>query len=307
MLSSSQMDNPAKPRIVLLLILLLNSGLLFSGERSQLNITFLNVKNGNAVFILTPSGSRILIDSGDGTESVAAFLKAQGVQRIDTAIISCPDGRNLGGYFELLKSNIDIGEFIAPEVDNATTDYESLMEAIMAKQDQMASSGNRQMQITDALNNKKHFEFQNIGPGTSLSWGPEIQAVVLGPYTKYRNTRSDLDNNSLVIKISYGTFSFLFTGNIAKEAAMDLTKLANKIQANVLQVPNNGSGVSLSDAFLQKVAPRYAICQPAVNTDPAPAVITLLKSLGSGVLLTKEHGAVLFSTDGLSLKVSSEK
>lgn len=296
-----------KKRVVVFLLFVLNAGLIFAGERSQLQVTFLNVKGGNAIFIVTPSGSKILVDSGDGSYPLMEYLTAQGVKRIDMAVITCPTRRNMGGFYELLTKGMDIGEFVAPELDEVTTDFEYLMEVIMAKQDQLALGGNRQQQIQDALNNKKHYEFQNIGPGTSLPWGQELQAVVLGPYKKYRNTRSDLNNNSLVMKISYGTYSFLLTGNIAKEAAMDLTKLANKIQATVLQIPDNGNGASLAETFFQKVSAKYAVCQPVPNQEPSAIVFDTLKKRNAMVLQTKEKGSINFSTDGLNMKAVSEK
>jgi competence protein ComEC len=277
-----------------------------AGDRMQLKVQFLPVKNGSAVLLQTSDGFNVLIDSGDGTVPITPILRAAKVRRVDLAFITCPDKRNLGGYFELLKSGIDIGEFICPDLLVTPADYESLLEEIMMKQDEMASGGNKEAKISDALNNTKHFEFQNISPGVSFSMGREVSAIVLGPYTKYRNTKSDLGNNSLVIKVVYGSQSFLFTGNMGLESQRDMTKLATKIQAPVLQVPDNASGTATSAVFYQKVAPKYAVYQPTAGVTPAAAIMTTLKGLGTTVYNSSDKASVVFTTDGMALTAKVE-
>ena len=295
--------------------LLLTAGFFFfsvlsawAGERIQLKVQFLPVKYGNAVLLQTSSGFNVLIDSGDGSVPIAPILRENKVRRIDLAFITCPEKQNLGGFFEILKEGIDVGEFLCPDLLNTPAEYESLLEEIMAKQDAMASGGgDREAKISDALNNTKHFEFQNISPGVSFSMAAEIQAIVLGPYTRYRNTKADLENNSLVIKVVYGGQSFLFTGNMRLDSQRDMTKLAGKIQAAGLQIPDNASGFATSSVFFQKVGPKYAVYQPAAGVVPAPVTLTALKGLGAQVLNTSDKSGVVFATDGMGLtKVESK-
>ena len=279
----------------------------YAGERIQLKVLFLPVKSGNAVLLQTSSGFNVLIDSGDGSVPIAPILRQNKIRRIDLAFITSPDKRNLGGYFELLKAGIDIGEFLAPDMLQTTSDYDSLLEEIMMKQDEMSGGGgNTKATIADALNNTKHFEFQNITPGASFNLSPEISAVVLGPYTKYRNTKSDMGNNSLVVKVIYGSQGFLFTGNMGLESQRDMTKLATKIQSVVLQVPDNASGFATSAVFYEKVAPKYAVVQPAMGVVPAPTIMTTLINLGAQVMNTSDKTSVVFTTDGLGMNAKVE-
>jgi competence protein ComEC len=280
----------------------------YAGERTQLKVLFLPVKSGNAVLLQTSSGFNVLIDSGDGAVPIVPILRANKIRRIDLAFITCPDKRNLGGFFELIRAGFDIGEFLSPDLTQTTADYDSLLEELMMKQDEMAGGGgNKEATIADALNNTKHFEFQNIQPGASFMLSPEISAVVLGPYTKYRNTKSDMGNNSLIVKVVYGNQGFLFTGNMGLESQRDMTKLATKIQSVVLQVPDNASGFATSSVFYQKVAPKFAVYQAATGTVPAALILTTLKGLGAEIYNTTEKSSVIFTTDGMALNAQVEQ
>lgn len=280
--------------------------MLQAGDRTQLVVKFLNVKKGNAIFINTPSGKNVLIDSGDGKDGLLTMVKGMGIKRIDYAVITCPDSQNIGGFVELINGGIDIGEFYAPDAADAPADFLSLMEDIMQKQDKL-STGDKESAVMDALNNIKHFEFQNIAAGGVFSWDQNLSAVIIGPYQVYRKTRNDLENNSLVIKLTYGSHSFLITGNMQAEACRDITKLGSKIQATVMQIPGNGSGFSVSDSFYQKVAPKYAVVQLSAGQQAAPAIITLLKTQGTAIYSTAETGAVQFNSDGIALNVKTDK
>ncbi|GEM_PF-5333497 len=303
------MENALKKLVSVLLF----SFLLFlvlpimAGERSQVLVQFLDVKNGNAVFITTPSGKNVLVDSGDGTDGLLSWFRSKSIKRIDYAVITCPDTRNIGGFSELISGGMDIGEFFAPDVYGAPSAFESLLEEIMLKQDELASSGNKESAIMDALNNKKHFEFQNITSGSVLPWDQNMSVAVIGPYQTYRNTKANLDNNSLVLKMTYGTHSFLMTGNMQAEACRDLTKLGSKIQSTVLQIPSNGSGFAVSDPFYQKVAPKYAIAQTGSKGIVATGISSVLNAQGTVVVSTAEKGAVVLSSDGITLNVKTDK
>lgn len=277
------------------------STLLFAGERGKLEVTFFDLNSGNGALLVTPDGYTILIDAGDGIKSIYPYIKRKKIKRIDAIVITSPDVDNVKGIFPLIEKNIDIGEFFAPQIDLTTTSYDSLLETIMLKQDSLSSSGGIK-EISDAINNKKHYEFVNIAAGTIFSWGSSLSAVVLGPYKKYRNTSSDIHNNSLVIKVTYGKQSFLFPGNVESKSERDLTKLGSKLRSTVLLIPNHGAGSSISDVFFQKVGPQYAILQPNFEA-PANPILSALKNINAKVYNTKEVGIIQFKTDGLNMDI----
>jgi len=288
-----------------LIFLFLFSTLLFGGDRGKLEVTFFNLHSGNSALLLTPEGHAILIDAGDGVNSIYPYIQRKKIKRIDAVVITSPDADNVGGLFPLIEKNIDIGEFFAPQLDLTTTSYDSLLETIMLKQDSLASSGGRK-EIADAINNKKHYEFENIAAGTILPWDSSLSAVVLGPYKKYRNTSSDIHNNSLVIKVTYGKYSFLFPGNVESKAERDLTKLGTKLRSTVLLIPNHGAGSSVSDVFFRKVGPQYAILQPNLEAPAAP-ILSALQNMNTKVYNTKEVGIIQIITDGLNIDIQTIK
>ncbi len=86
------------------------------------------------------------------------------------------------------------------------------------KQDQMAETQSPEQHLADIMARKLHYEYFNPRAGDVLNWGPDVQVTVLSPHRLYHNTRSDPNNNSIVIKLVYNKISFLFTGNVERDA-----------------------------------------------------------------------------------------
>jgi competence protein ComEC len=128
------------------------------------------------------------------------------------------------------------------------------------------------------------------------------------PQTRRRGAREDAgeNNRSLVLKLTYGAISFLFTGDIEQEAESVLVQTSDDLRANVLKVPHHGSRTSSSDAFVRAVDPVVAVF--SVQRDsrfghPHPMVVERYKGLGAHVFRTDTHGAITVRTDGQSLWV----
>ncbi len=271
-----------KKYYVVLMILLIFTVVV---NASGLEVYYLSVRDGNAVFIRTPSGLNILIDGGPGgsgsgydagADTIVPFLRSLGVTRIDNIIISNPKESNIGGLRAVFDA-FDIGEIFAPETDYTPALYEDLLIYIMEKQDELAMAGGSV--VADALSRKYHFEYTTPSVGYNFSWGSGISAQVIGPKKMYRNTRSDIHNNSLVIKMTYKTTSFLFTGDIEREAMRDLTRLSSKLQCDVLKVPQQGNVNSSDMTFLQTVNPKYAIISAGGGKVPSSAILKNLSAL----------------------------
>jgi competence protein ComEC len=129
------------------------------------------------------------------------------------------------------------------------------------------------------------------------------------PQTKRHGSRhaADENNRSLVLKLTYGAVSFLFTGDIEQEAESALLRTNVNLRATVLKVPHHGSQTSSSDAFLQAVDPSIAVF--SVRRDsrfghPHPSVVARYKALGVRLFRTDEHGAIHLRTDGQAVWVT---
>ena len=128
------------------------------------------------------------------------------------------------------------------------------------------------------------------------------------PPTKRRGDREDAgeNNRSLVLKLTYGAISFLFTGDIEQEAESVLLQTSDDLRATVLKVPHHGSRTSSSEPFVRAVDPSVAVF--SVQRDsrfghPHPMVVERYKALGVHLLRTDEHGAITVRTDGQSVWV----
>jgi|GEM_PF-955831 len=301
-------------RYIILFFIILIPNMLIGGKPGALKVIFLNVGGGNSEIVITPSGHTVLIDGGPpGSFTVIKdFLERYGVKkRIDEIIISNPQEFNIGGMIEVI-DKYDVGEIYDPGMPFSLFLYENLLETIMTKQDAYADvkGADADKRVSDILSSKHHYEYFNVNAGKILNWGPDVEAVVLSPRRLYHNTRSDANNNSIVIKLTYGKVSFLFTGDIEKQAELDLISQGTKIRADVMSVPNFGAPYSSTIPFISGVNPKIAVISVDKNNQygyPSVDVLSRYQKVGANVYRTDLHGTVIVTTDGYDIEVKPEK
>jgi competence protein ComEC len=135
--------------------------------------------------------------------------------------------------------------------------------------------------------------------------------VLHPPKTLLTGTASDSDNNSVVLRLEYGDFSLLLTGDIYEEAERYLLDGRFDLRSVALKVPHHGSDTSSSPEFLTSVDPQAVVVSVGTDNDfghPDPEVVERLTGLvgGDNLYLTSEHGTVEFITDGEKLWVKTE-
>jgi competence protein ComEC len=147
--------------------------------------------------------------------------------------------------------------------------------------------------------------------GTAL----HIGGVATSPQTVaaqlLRGTDSDLNNNSVVLRLAKGDFSLLLTGDIQKEAEMALLKNAkDKLESDVLKAPHHGSNTSSTAAFLRVAKAKAVVISCGKNNDygfPKPAVLRRYKENGMKVYTTAEDGTVTIVSDGKNYEIKKGK
>ena len=139
-------------------------------------------------------------------------------------------------------------------------------------------------------------EIYNIG-------GAELESMA--PVKKY----DDSNDSSVVIKLTYKDHSFLFCGDIEKDAEKDICDSGADISADVLKVAHHGSATSSSEDFLDEVSADYAVILtgPDKNNLPRAEVLNRLESYGMDILRTDHDGTILFSSDGKNMDILTEK
>ncbi len=253
---------------------------------SGLLVTFLDVGQGDAAFLQSPSGKTMLIDGGPESafSTIDQFLTARGVVGLDTVIASHLHADHIGGLIQLVDT-YPIGNFYYPPFDADSETYFQLLDALKESQATVSSP--------------------LAGKDTLIPWDDAVEIRILAPY---QADYTDFNDTSYILRIAYGDTSILFTG----DATSLSEKLAMKAQPNhcfeatVLKVGHHGSSDSTSEKFLKAVSPKIAVISVGKNNDydlPNEALLNRLKNAGVTVYRTDDSGPITLLLDGTNVTV----
>ncbi|QQZ10200.1 MBL fold metallo-hydrolase [Heyndrickxia vini] len=273
-------------KLVMSFILLLSFAIFPStshGVSKNLYVHFIDVDQGDSIYIKTPAGDDILIDGGnrDGSD-VVTYLKKQKVKDIDVMISTHPDADHTGGLDEVLKA-FKVKSVYAPKVSHTTQVYKDFLSAV------------------------KHegVKIKSATKGVTLPL-KGVTAKFIAPVKTY--STNDLNDWSAVLKLTYGSKSFLFTGDAETKSETDMIHSNQSLKADVLKVGHHGANTSTSSAFLHAVHPTYAVISVGKGNQYGHPTSTVLKRLGSNkvkVFRTDTQGTIIAKTDGKSLSFNS--
>lgn len=267
---------------VLLCVAVLTS---FDYETEKLEVTFVYVGQGDCAYIKTPDGHRFLIDGGEESaysEYLKKFFLRRFVQQIDMGVVSHFHSDHAGGIIAMLEDDMT-EKIVCPESAEQTLIGEQLFKTASAHGAQVLKRGFDNVLYQD----KDGVKISALFPNKGL----------------YVNSGEDYDenNNSLVLKLEYAGRSFLFTGDIEKEAEEALCEttlfIPGVLGADVLKVPHHGSSTSLSESFLRHINPRYAVISCGEDNSygfPSSEVTERLKSCETTVFETDLNGDITF-------------
>jgi competence protein ComEC len=273
-------------------------------ERGRLSVTFLDVGQGDSMLISFPQGSLMLLDSGGrigmysregeeeeevfvedrigvGEAAVAPYLWRRGIKRLDWIAASHGDADHVEG-FDAIVRGFEIGAALkgAPKRSAPPGAF-----------DRAAREANAPMR------------FLKLGDALDID-GARVD--VLSPFAD--QPLMSENNESLVLRISFGARSFLLTGDIEKEAETRLVESAQRLRADVLKVAHHGSKTSSTIGFLESVSPLHAVISaPKLSPfgHPHPEALARLRTTSARIWLTSECGAITISTDGADLRVET--
>ncbi len=264
----------------------------------DLRVTVMDVGQGNAALLELPGGYTMLIDGGGfsdnsifdlGARVVAPFLWRKKIKTVDTLILSHPNSDHLNGLIYIAE-NFNVQKMWATSEAKNTAGYRELMEVI-AKRD-IALPNFRLLPRNQVIHGVK---FNILYPSDNF--------LEKKPDEKWRDT----NNNSMVIRISLGSISFLFPGDIMAEAENELVQSSpTNLASTVLLAPHHGSRSSSTTPFLERVAPQVVVISSGWKNSyrfPHPAVLQQYRQRGYQLFRTDTHGAINFSTDGEHLSV----
>ena len=255
-------------------------------EYSGLSVTYLNVGQGDSELIQV-NGINMLIDAGTnaGANDLVKDLKNRGIKTIDIAIATHPHEDHIGGMDEVLE-NFDVKSFYAPKVAHTTKTYENMLKAVK----------------------NEGLKIKQIKEGTKIDLGKDTEVQV---YSPVKSQYEELNNDSPVMKISYGQNSFMFTGYAESLVEKEILNENKDLKADVLKLGHHGSHSSTSEEFLKAVDPSIAIVSCAKDNKyghPHKETMSNLKKAGITVYETFRDGDITISSNGkkLDVKLHSE-
>ena len=282
--------------IVLLILSILtlgNQSFRYPFKTQTLQITCLDVGQGDGILIRTPDNKHYLIDGGSSSQSelgrycLLPALKSMGISCLDGIFISHTDKDHLSGVQELLEymekglTTIRAAYLVLPgwtEPPEAWTDLASAAQKAGIK----TVTGNA---------------------GNIIRSGAAAFEI-LWPESTARG--KDVNEEAMVMELTYGDFRMLFTGDIGADTEKKLLSAGCLNDIDCLKVGHHGSGYSSSEEFLKKVKPELSIIScSSTNTygHPSPETVKRLKDCGSQIEYTMKNGAIILETNGKNLRI----
>lgn len=253
----------------------------------ELEVHFLDV--GNADCILVRQGDKtMLIDAGeaDDQERIPKYLQQHGVQKLDLVIATHPHADHIGAMAAIIEQ-YPIGRFVmsfmTDEATPTTRVYTKMLEAL----------DSQNVTVDEAV------------PGTVYELGT-ARLQILAPFESV----DEANDVSVVCRLSFGNRAFVFTGDTGKGVEKQMLDSTYTLRADVLKLSHHGSNSGNSERFLYEVNPQYAVITCGEGNSyghPHQEVVNRLQRQNIRSYRSDIHGAIVFTTDGDSLTVETEK
>ncbi|MEE8541170.1 MAG: DNA internalization-related competence protein ComEC/Rec2 [Desulfobacterales bacterium] len=266
----------------------------------DLRVTMIDVGQGGATLLELPKGKNLLIDGGGfsdnsvfdvGARVVAPLLWRNKIKTIDTLILSHPNSDHLNGLLYIAK-HFKVKEVWTNNEEADTLGYKRFLEIVREEDIRVP-------------NFKRLLRDRNMQGVRLQILYPPADFLEKRQKEKWRNS----NNNSLVIKVSFGTTALLFPGDIMVAAEKELINVAgNRLKSTILIAPHHGSRSSSTPAFLNRVQPASVVISSGAQQSyylPHPSVIARYKERGYRIFRTNQNGAIVITTDGREIKIKS--
>ena len=286
-----------------------------SGGELTIRILDVGPINGDSILISSPAGKTVLIDAGDTTKgkTVVEALKRYNVQQLDYFIATHPHPDHLGGATEVFKA-----VKVLNVIDNGqppSVPQQAAPKPTPARQPPARSTRKPPPSLTKFYDDYKAAlgtsgaRYETATPGTKYDLGGGALLTILAPsepfFTKDKMTTggNEANANSIVVRLDYGSFSMLLTGDAEEQTEYRLLTKELDLQTRVLKVSHHGSKYASSKGFLERVKPEVAIVScGAWNRygHPSQLVLDRLKAANPNVKLyrTDLQGEITITTRG---------
>lgn len=242
-----------------------------------LHVVFFDVGQGLSVFIRTPGGKTVLFDCGEEKADVVDKLKAEGVSSLDWLVVSHPHDDHLGGCDEVIHT------FPVGIVWDNGMSYSSI----------------QYKEYADSLVGEDH---RKVLTDENVYLDSNIKTRFIVPYDTPQGENTEVNSNSVLLRLDFGENSFLLTGDCDDDCEDDI--LDDGVNVDVLQVGHHGSKTATSERFLDVVTPDVVVISVGEeNSYGHPANETLDRLKDFIVFRTDLNGTMRLKSDGSTISL----
>ena len=255
---------------------------------APLRIDFVAVGQGDAALVTSPTGQTVLIDGGprEAGPALAAALRSRHVTAIDLVLLTHRHEDHLGGLLPVIRG-FTVRMFMDAPFRHDSAVYQELLDALDA----------RHVAVRQAERNRTI----DIGGGATIT-------LLTPPDPPINHSRSDVNANSVVVRLDYGHAGVLFAADAEPQTERWLLASGARLPAQVLKVAHHGGRYSSTARFLNAVAPQAAVISVGVVNEyghPTPEAIGRLERAHAQVYRTDRDGTVTVETDGTRIQVTT--
>ncbi len=251
----------------------------------DLRVDMLDVGQGDSILIRTPANKVILIDAAESKGHVNEQLVREGVDHLDLVIATHPHADHIGGMQKVLH-DFPVKLYVDNGLAHTTQTYAGVMSEIETKAIAYKTGVNGMV--------------FNLDDGAKLE-------VLFPNGSALTGTRSDLNANSVVTRLTHGSDCFLFVGDSEAPTEQGLLN-AGLLQCDVLKVAHHGSQYSSTSSFLNAVQPKIALISVGADNryhHPGPDTVERIRSMGTAIYRTDESGQITVTSTGHGVKVTT--
>jgi competence protein ComEC len=263
-----------------------------AAQHDRLRVTFLDVAQGDATLVQAPDGRSLLVDAGGATGArfdvgervVTPALWHLGVRRLDVLVITHADPDHIGGAPAIVRD-------LRPRAI-----WEGIPVPRSLALQQLAGEAKA-----------RAIEWRRLQAGDATRWG-DVDITTRHPPLADWERQHVRNHDSVVLDVQFGDVSVLLTGDIGRDAERDLASRLTSAAIRILKVPHHGSATSSSPPFIAAARPALAVVSAGKDNlfgHPSPDVLVRYRAAGVPVLRTDEEGAIMLSTDGRSVDVTT--
>lgn len=253
---------------------------------AKLEITVIDVGQGDAILVTTSDHHAMLVDGGDnahedmGRTRVLPAIRDKGVAALDWVIATHPHSDHIGGLISVM-GELPVTRFGESGITHTTADYRNLLLAVK----------------------RSGASYKQLRAGEVFALGEDTRVRVLWPAD---GNPGDLNNRSVVLEVICGTFHILLPGDLESEGQRELMAREGPSPCAVVKAPHHGSGGALYDAFWDRLSPRVVLISCGTGNTyghPHARALSFYERLGARIFRTDQLGNLVVVTDGTQWSV----